>query len=150
RARRYSDLDGVPRVRMGSPVSFFSAAQAEVPADLGTWTGEMYLEFHRGTYTSPARTKRGNRRSEHLLREAELWAATAAARSGAGSPYGLLERCWRTVLLSQFHDRLPGSSIGWVYRDAEADYAQVSQELESVIGEAISAVAGNGEQEVLL
>lgn len=150
RARRYSDLDGVPRVRMDSPVAFFSATQAEVPADLGTWTGEMYLEFHRGTYTSQARTKRGNRRSEHLLREAELWATTAAVRTGAEYPYELLERCWHTVLLNQFHDILPGSSIGWVYRDAEADYAQVSQDLEGVIDQAISAVAGEGEQEVLL
>ena len=51
------------------------------------WSGEMYLEFHRGTYTSQARTKQGNRRSEHLLREAELWAATAAVQRGADYPY---------------------------------------------------------------
>ena len=150
RARRYSDLDGVPRVRMDSPVAFFAKTQAEVPADLGTWTGEMYLEFHRGTYTSQARTKRGNRRSEHLLREAELWAATAAVRTGADYPYEVLERSWHTVLLNQFHDILPGSSIGWVYRDAEASYAQVGTDLENVIEKASTAVAGKGEQEVLL
>ena len=150
RARRYSDLDGVPRVRMESPVALFAETQAEVPADLGTWTGEMYLEFHRGTYTSQARTKRGNRRSEHLLREAELWAATAAVRTGADYPYDVLERSWHTVLLNQFHDILPGSSIGWVYRDAEASYAQVSDDLESVIEEASAAVAGSGDQEMLL
>ena len=150
RARRYSDLDGVPRVRMDSPVAFFAETQAEAPADLGTWTGEMYLEFHRGTYTSQARTKRGNRRSEHLLREAELWAATAAVRTGAEYPYELLERSWHTVLLNQFHDILPGSSIGWVYRDAEASYVQVRTDLETVIEKASAAVAGKGEQEVLL
>ena len=82
--------------------------EAEYP-DPPVWAGEMYLEFHRGTYTSQARTKQGNRRSEHLLREAELWAATAAVRTGAEYPYDELRGLWHTVLLQQFHDILPGS-----------------------------------------
>ena len=77
RARRTADLEGSPRVTMESPQEFFAAAQAEYP-NPPVWVGELYLELHRGTYTSQARTKQGNRRSEHLLREAELWAATAA------------------------------------------------------------------------
>lgn len=144
RARRYADLEGVPKVRMASPNAFYEQAQNEAPSDLGTWSGEMYLEFHRGTYTSQARTKRGNRRSEHLLREAELWAATAASRSDYAYPYDLLEEAWHTVLLNQFHDILPGSSIGWVYRVAEADYARIETQLEQVIAEAVAAVAGTG------
>ncbi|HWB37897.1 MAG TPA: alpha-mannosidase, partial [Rugosimonospora sp.] len=120
-ARRAADLEGVPRVRLGSARDFFEAAEADY-ADPPVWSGELYLEFHRGTYTSQARTKRGNRRSEHLLREAELWAATAAIRAGAPYPYDELEQAWRTVLLQQFHDILPGSSIAWVYRDAERNY----------------------------
>ena len=97
------------------------------------WSGELYLEFHRGTYTTQARTKRGNRRSEHLLREAELWATTAAVRTGAAYPYETLRRCWETVLLQQFHDILPGTSIAWVHRQAEREYARVADELEGVI-----------------
>ena len=72
-------------VRISTPAEFFSAAEAEYPHP-PVWSGELYLEFHRGTYTSQARTKRGNRRSEHLLREAELWAATAAVQRGVEYP----------------------------------------------------------------
>ncbi|WP_368075777.1 hypothetical protein [Curtobacterium sp. Csp1] len=108
------------------------------------WSGEMYLEFHRGTYTSQIRTKQGNRRSEHLLREAELWAATAAVRHGAEYPYDELESVWHTVLLQQFHDILPGSSIAWVYENAEAEYARVAEVLEELIGTATTALASGG------
>ncbi len=88
------------------------------------WSGELYLEFHRGTYTSQARTKQGNRRSEHLLREAELWAATAAVRAGADLPVRRAgAAAGSTVLLQQFHDILPGTSIAWVHREAERNYA---------------------------
>src|SRR5699024_362301 len=113
-----------------------------------TWFGEMYLEFHRGTYTSQARCKRGNRRSEHLLREAELWAATAAVRAGFDYPYQELERAWHLVLLNQFHDILTGTSIGWVHRQAEAEYAEVAATAERVIEEALQAVSGHGELEL--
>jgi alpha-mannosidase len=81
RARRTADLEGSPRVRIGSPQEFFVEAEAELEHPY-TWTGEMYLENHRGTYTSQGQTKRGNRRSEHALRAAELWATTAAVRAG--------------------------------------------------------------------
>ena len=113
------------RARRGSRSStrttFFAAARAEYP-DAPVWSGELYLELHRATYTRQARTKQGNRRSEHLLREAELWAATAALHApGYDYPYEELDRLWKTVLLHQFHDILPGSSIAWVHREAEAD-----------------------------
>ena len=78
-------LEGAPTVELGSPNTFFARAEAEF-AEPSVWTGEMYLEFHRGTYTSQARTKQGNRRSEHLLREAELWAATAAVQRRSRLP----------------------------------------------------------------
>ena len=89
-AHRTADLEGSPKVRLGSPRSFFARAEAEYPA-LPVWVGEMYLELHRGTYTSQARTKQGNRRSEHLLREAELWCATAARPHGVRLPGGRAE-----------------------------------------------------------
>ena len=81
RGRRARSLEGSPTVEFGSPRSFFEQAQADYP-DAPVWAGEMYLELHRGTYTSQSRTKHGNRRSEHLLREAELWATTAAVLLG--------------------------------------------------------------------
>ncbi|MEK8145501.1 hypothetical protein NKH18_41620 [Streptomyces sp. M10(2022)] len=86
----------------------------------------MYLELHRATYTTQAKTKQGNRRSEHLLREAELWATAAALRTtGYHYPYERLDRVWKTVLLHQFHDILPGSSIAWVHREARDTYEEV-------------------------
>ena len=143
RARRLSDLDGSARVRIEKPADFFAKAQAEYP-DPPVWVGELYLELHRGTYTSQARTKQGNRRSEHLLREAELWAATAAIRTGYQYPYQRLDRLWKTVLLHQFHDILPGSSIAWVHREARATYAAAAMELEEIIAGAQRALAADG------
>ena len=142
-ARRARSLEGLPTVEIASPAEFFAAAEAEY-ASPPEWSGELYLEFHRGTYTSQARTKRGNRRSERLLREAELWATAASVLRGEAYPYEVLERCWHTVLLQQFHDILPGSSIAWVYHDAERGYAEVEQALEAVIESACRAVAGSG------
>ncbi|HSN38112.1 MAG TPA: glycoside hydrolase family 38 C-terminal domain-containing protein, partial [Arthrobacter sp.] len=148
-ARRTADLEGSPKVELGSAASFFARAQAEYEA-LPVWVGEMYLELHRGTYTSQAKTKLGNRRSEHLLREAELWCTTAAVRTGFSYPAAELKRLWRLVLLQQFHDILPGSSIAWVHQDAERNYAAVGAELEAIIAEAAAAVLGAGETDFLL
>ncbi|MFD0591520.1 alpha-mannosidase [Catellatospora coxensis] len=148
RARRTADLEGSPRVTMRSPAEFFRAAEAEYPHP-PVWAGELYLEFHRGTYTSQARTKRGNRRSEHLLREAELWAGTAAVAGLAEYPYDALDRLWKTVLLHQFHDILPGSSIAWVHQEAEQTYARVCAELEGIVDGALRALAGPGGTPVL-
>ena len=170
-AHRMEDLEGVATVELGSPNTFFERAEAELgwaagptgagpggagaarPTRLGgapVWSGEMYLEFHRGTYTSQLRTKQGNRRSEHLLREAELWAASAAVGRGEDYPYETLKECWRTVLRNQFHDILPGTCIGWVYQRTEAEYAEVARRLEEVIARAASALTGPGEDPLLL
>ncbi|WP_189316714.1 alpha-mannosidase [Streptomyces brasiliensis] len=143
-AERKYDLDGSPRVRLADPDSFFRAAEAELSAP-PVWVGEMYLELHRGTLISQARSKRGNRHSEALLREAELWAATAAVRRGAPYPYDELRRIWETVLLLQFHDILPGTSIAWVHQDAERDYGQVSDELTALITTALDALRGDAD-----
>ena len=138
-AKRTASLEGSPKVSVESPRAFFDAARADYPAP-PVWTGELYLEFHRGTYTSQARTKVGNRRSESLLREAELWCATATRRTGAPYPYEKLREVWRTVLLLQFHDILPGSSIAWVYRDADRKYREVWEVLDGVIADALRAL----------
>ena len=147
-ADRVRDLEGSPTVELSGPRAFFIAAEAELP-EPPVWSGELYLEFHRGTYTSQARTKRGNRRSEHLLREAELWASTATVRTGAAYPAERLAAAWRTVLLQQFHDILPGSSIAWVHAEAERRYAEVEADLTDLIGSSLRTLAGTGTATVL-
>ncbi|MGW6845865.1 alpha-mannosidase [Streptomyces sp. NPDC054958] len=149
RARRQRDLEGSPKVRIERPDAFFEKAHAEYE-DAPVWAGELYLELHRGTYTSQAKTKQGNRRSESLLREAELWAATAAVRvAGYAYPYEELERIWKTVLLHQFHDILPGSSIAWVHREARETYAALREELQGITLAAQQALAGQGTEELV-
>jgi alpha-mannosidase len=144
RARRLADLEGSAKVVVEHPDEFFAKAREEYP-DAPVWVGELYLELHRATYTSQARTKQGNRRSEHLLREAELWATTAALHApGYSYPYEKLDRLWKTVLLHQFHDILPGSSIAWVHREAEAEYARVARELQALTAEALAALGTGG------
>ena len=147
RGRRFHSLEGSPTVQFGSPRAFFERAEQDYP-EPPTWVGEMYLELHRGTYTSQMRTKQGNRRCEHLLREAELWAATAAVRVGADYPYDELQRLWRIVLLQQFHDILPGSSIAWVHREAERTYGEVRAALEVIIADALQALCGDGDRDI--
>ena len=148
KAKRMKDLEGSAKVEWEKPADFFAKAEAEYQ-NPPVWVGELYLELHRATLTSQAGTKQGNRRSEHLLREAELWAATAAVRNAFEYPYAALDRIWKTVLLHQFHDILPGSSIAWVHREAEATYARLAEELEGIIGAAQAALMASGDDEVL-
>ena len=125
RARRMSDLDATPRVTIGSPAEFFEHVEREHldGAPVPVWRGELYFETHRGTLTSQLRTKLGNRRCERLLREVELWSATAGQAAD-------VDHLWREVLTQQFHDIIPGSSIAWVHRDAEGVHAAVAETLE--------------------
>ncbi|GGI98760.1 alpha-mannosidase [Streptomyces brasiliensis] len=148
KAARLRDLEGSATVVWETPQKFFEKAEAEY-AHPPVWVGELFLELHRATLTSQARTKQGNRRSEHLLREAELWAATAAVRTGFPYPYEELDRIWKTVLLHQFHDILPGSSIAWVHREARATYDRLAAELTGIIDAAQRALAGEGTSELV-
>ncbi|WP_446041084.1 alpha-mannosidase [Streptomyces sp. SID1121] len=138
RARRLSDLEGSPRVGIVAPSHFFRDALDEYP-DAPVWRGELDLAGHQGTYTGQARTKRGNRRSESLLREAELWSATAAVRDGIPYPYDELESLWKKVLLHQSHDVLAGTSIAWAHQEAEQTYREVHRRLEHLIRRAVGA-----------
>ncbi|WP_089106051.1 alpha-mannosidase [Streptomyces hyaluromycini] len=148
KAARLRSLEGSAAVVWETPADFFAKAEAEYP-DPPVWVGELYLELHRATLTSQAKTKQGNRRSEHLLREAELWAATAAVRTGFPYPYEDLDRIWKTVLLHQFHDILPGSSIAWVHREARATYQRIAAELDGIVDAAQRALAGEGDRPLL-
>jgi len=142
RARAQHDLEGAPRVHIESPAAFFDKAEAELP-DAAIWFGEMYLEFHRGVLTSQAGTKQGNRRAERLFREAELWSTHAAVRAGADYPYDEFQSLWQTLLLLQFHDVLPGSSIAWVHHEAETEFARVAEALERIVAASIAALGGS-------
>ncbi len=144
RARRMADLDGVSRISVGTAEEFFGRVEAEATAGapVPVWTGELYFEMHRGTLTSQSATKVGNRLCERLFREAELWwvAAGGASHELAGEIEGL----WKDVLLQQFHDIIPGSSIAWVAADAEATHARVAGRLEEIISDAVTAIAPVG------
>ncbi len=137
--RRLADLEGAPRVDLETASSFFDKAMADLD-DPPVWVGELYLELHRGTYTTQAATKKGNRTGELALREAELW-ASLALRPLSTYPAERLRRAWKTLLLHQFHDIVPGSGIHWVYEDTARDHAQVAAEADDVIDGATSALA---------
>ncbi|WP_436520703.1 alpha-mannosidase [Actinoplanes sp. HUAS TT8] len=143
RAARLRNLEGSATVEWEHPNDFFAKARAEMPHP-PVWVGELYLELHRATLTSQHRTKQGNRRSEHLLIEAELWAATAAVRAGQAYPYEEIDRLWRDVLLHQFHDILPGTSIAWVHREAVTAYAEICSSASALIDSSLAALAGSG------
>jgi alpha-mannosidase len=132
RARRLADVQGVPAVSLGSVEQFFADTLAEYGDRAATWVGEMYLEKHRGTFTSQVRTKQGNVRNERLLREAEIWSVASDVWPGAQ-----LEHLWHEVMVQQFHDILPGSSIAWVHQDAEAIHADVTERCEAIIASAL-------------
>ncbi|WP_417563445.1 alpha-mannosidase [Microbacterium sp.] len=139
RAARLADLEGSAKVRWETPDDFFARTKSELPAP-PVWRGELYLELHRGTYTSQHAMKQGNRFSEQLLRQAELWAATAAVRTEFAYPYDVLDEAWRDVLLLQFHDILPGSSIAWVHREARERYERLAHTLHGMIDGALGAL----------
>ena len=132
--RRVEDLQGVPRTRIATPEQFFDVLEAE-EGERPVVVGELYLEYHRGTYTTQARTKRGNRRAERALHDAEFLAAVTG-----DVPCDELDRLWKLLLLNQFHDILPGSSIGLVYEDAERDLAEVENGAEAIASAAQAAV----------
>ncbi|MFJ4685097.1 alpha-mannosidase [Streptomyces sp. NPDC088789] len=153
RLRRFSDLEGAPRVISRPPAQFFQDAEAEL-RDIGTVSptlepvhrGELYLELHRGTLTSQTAMKRHNRRCESLLRAAEYLSAAAYVLRGTPYPQECLDELWRAVLLHQFHDILPGTSISWVHREARDTYASLELCLQELIRQAATQLdeGGNG------
>ena len=128
-------------VGLGHASEFFARASSEA-RDLVTVAGELYFELHRGTYTSQSNTKRLNRLAQTALRYAEMW---SVASLDTGSR-GVLDSMWNTLLLNQFHDILPGSSIDWVYDEANRDLQQVASQAFELSDAAISTLAGSGQE----
>jgi alpha-mannosidase len=137
-ARRLGNLEGLPRVKIGT-VGEFLRQVSEPQPDLATWVGELYLEAHRGTLTTHADVKWANRRGEEALRAAELWSVAAHLDRRA-----VLDGAWKQLLLQQFHDIIPGSSIHWVYEDTRRDHAEVLDAAGRVVAEAQAALVADG------
>lgn len=139
RIERTADLEGTARVTQRGPEAFFADLHAEAGDETPVWRGELALELHRATFTTQVAMKQGNRRSENLLREVEARAVEAMLR-GEPYPYDELASIWQTVLLHQFHDILPGTSIAWVHREARETYADLERRLVA-LAEAADAAA---------
>jgi alpha-mannosidase len=132
RARRARNAPCMPEIRRKKHAAdFFEDARA-ASSDLCTWKGELYFELHRGTFTSQAKNKQENRICEFLLRDAEL---LACFRDDFPRKYPAdqLEKAWKLVLLNQFHDIIPGSSVREVYEDSDRDYEKVHEIVEPII-----------------
>jgi len=127
-ALRGKDLEGAPRIRMAGPVEFFEDMDKKGgPAN--TYTGELYFNAHRGTFTSQALVKKHNRLAEKALMEMELWSAMASLK-GFPDDRKTAERLWKELLLHQFHDILPGSGIARVYRESNRRVSAVIKEAD--------------------
>ncbi|MBE2240473.1 MAG: alpha-mannosidase [Caldilineaceae bacterium] len=142
--REMNNFPGLPKMRNGSAKEFYRTLEAEAGAQLPTWNGELYLELHRGTYTTQSRNKRANRKSEFLLHDAEFLATLAHLGGDYIYPQTVLNKAWELVCLNQFHDIIPGSSIAPVYVESQAQYAEIRQMAEGVIEDAITALTPAG------
>lgn len=139
--REMAAFPAIPRVRQGSVGDFFRNLEANSGESLPTWNGELYLELHRGTYTTQSRNKRANRQSEFLLHDAEFLAAFAALMNpDYHYPAETLRKAWEVVCLNQFHDIIPGSSIGPVYEESLQQYADLKETIDVVRTEALAAI----------
>ncbi|PQE27187.1 putative alpha-mannosidase protein [Rutstroemia sp. NJR-2017a WRK4] len=138
RCRGMSDTTGLlPRVSMGGSVDdFFDILEKKASdgLDFVTWYGELYFELHRGTYTTQSNNKRNNRKSEILLHNIELMSTIASLKSKDFKyPKEDIDDMWESVLLCQFHDCLPGSSIEMCYDDSDEIYAKVFETGEKIL-----------------
>ena len=140
--RRARDLQGLPRTKMRTSDEFFTLLEKDC-TNRPRMIGELYFEYHRGTYTTQAATKRNNRKCEFLLHDVEFLAACASKLARAKYPQQELDHAWKILLLNQFHDILPGSSITQVYEDAARDYAEIRKTAEPLRAAALDALVGS-------
>lgn len=127
--KRLDKMPGLPNVKTGKASEYFRCLKEKVEKTeeyVHTWDGELYLEYHRGTYTSQAYTKMMNRKLELLYRETEWLSTVACLTNNDWSLYANNEitKGWKTILRNQFHDIIPGSSITEVYEDAKQEYKE--------------------------
>ena len=144
--RREEDLEGMPAVKQTSPIEFFEEME-EKGGPVNTYTGELYFQAHRGTYTSQAMVKKNNRRAELALRDMEIWGSAALAEKGVPYDTETAGELWKELLLHQFHDILPGSSIARVYEEAEKRVGALIEQVTDRAGDSMALLlepANNG------
>lgn len=137
-ALRQKDIEGGVKVKMAGPLEFFEDME-KLGGPKNTYVGELYFSAHRGTYSSQADIKKNNRKSELMLREMEMWACAASLR-GWTYPIEQVDGLWKTLLLHQFHDILPGSSIARVYVEANAAHEKLQAEAAGITADAAAAL----------
>ncbi len=143
--RMEKGVKGIPTVRQEFSRTYFEELERRVKDNrrLPVWEGELYFEYHRGTLTSMARNKRSNRKSELAMMDLEL--LSVMAEGLLPYPAKDLEGMWKTILLNQFHDILPGSSIHEVYEVTKKEYGEISEKAASLKTERVRALAGAGD-----
>lgn len=146
RGLRCRNLEGCPKVKFGRSDDFFDRLR-ERQDQLPSWHGELYFELHRGTLTTQARNKRNNRKAEQHLLEAEFLASLLPADQW---PREILDWLWKKLLLNQFHDIIPGSSIGRVYETTNREYAEMFQKLEELREQVHHLVCRDSEDAITL
>jgi len=125
--REMKNFPATPRMQQRDVGDFFHDMEDKYGDDLPTWNGELYLEFHRGTYTTQSRNKRANRKAEFLLHDAEFAATLASLLDPAYEyPTEMINKAWELICLNQFHDIIPGSSIHDVYTESQQQYIELS------------------------
>ena len=136
-------LPGMPKVRIGKALDFFERLEENTQSNpkLPRWVGELYLEFHRGTYTSMARNKRYNRKAEFMNQDLEWLSVMAKQMIGREYPVSKLHDFWEVTLLNQFHDIIPGSSIKEVYDTSKLQYEQLLQEGGELLHRTLLSIA---------
>ena len=136
-------LPGMPRTKMSTAKEFFHVLDKHVTDKkyLPTWVGELYLEYHRGTYTSMARNKKFNRKAEFAYQNEEMYAMLDAQIAGGAYPEKELHEGWEVILRNQFHDILPGSSIKEVYDDSKAEYEGIFAENKALTDATLAHIA---------
>lgn len=136
-------IPGMPRTRMATAKEFFETLDKNVHARkyLPSWVGELYLEYHRGTYTSMARNKKYNRKAEFAYQNEELYAVLDSRNAGGVYPKEQLREGWEVILRNQFHDILPGSSIKEVYDDSKEEYEKIFAENKEMTCKTLGHIA---------
>ena len=128
--RRFPKVSVMPKTEITGGAEFLHKNLKDNP-NLAKWDGELYLEMHRGTFTTKSNIKKMNRKLEFMLRETEIL-YTLALADGIAYPAEEIREAYKKVLLNQFHDILPGSHINPVYEDAMADYHAVEEQLKAL------------------
>ncbi|XP_067943567.1 alpha-mannosidase 2C1-like [Watersipora subatra] len=142
---RLKDIDGLPRVELSTPAEFFTSIEEKEARNLCTWSGELYLEMHNGTYTTQSKIKWYNRRCESLLHNLEFLSTLAYIHDLSPYPFISLDKLWKGVLLNQFHDVLPGSSIEATHKDARAIYTNIIKEGKALQEELLQQISDKTE-----